>query len=417
MNWPRLLLSFAVAAGLTTTSACSSSNGGAGASARNRTSPAYEVDLRSSSLPPPSPEVIDKIRVATTPSDAVAQYSSAIASGVDPLPLERAYVRRMVAFGLPEMAEAQAADLVRRAPDDGVARAVAAFMSARRGQNDDGLKEIAVAARNAPDDTFVQRTAGQMLAWYDSQPDHTSVSAEAQQAAFEVRERLHEQQAFADAYRDAWDDQHQDDQAFGPTTQPSTNPALVDAQAAAQPPATEPGYYDSGLPPVPPMYYPPYYTDPYTYRGYGPYYEPYWPSAYYGFGLGYGYGLHRSLYPYPYYGYRLPYYRAPLSHRSFDHRFDHDHFDHHGDDGNRIHDYRRLGDDPRARSRTQDRVTPSNPRPARPQAQQPQARQQQPQQRQPQRQQQQSSRRAPAQSSRSHDNGDGRSGGGTLGRR
>jgi hypothetical protein len=429
MSLTRLLLTLAVAAGLTSVSACTSDSSGHTTFASSETDPirtdpgagAAAATPANSNLPPP--ELIDKIRMSATPSDAVAQYSSGIAQGFDPIPLERAYVRKMVAIGLPEMAEAQAQDLTRRAPEEGVPWAVLAFMNARRGQNDTALKQIAIATRYAPDDAFVQRTAGEILAWYDSQPDRTGVSSEAQAAAFQVRERLHQQPAYANTYRAAWDDQHPKDQAFGPATNSSTTPSaspLAEAEPSTQ------GYYDSGLPPVPPAYdTAPYYTEPYTYGYYGSAYEPWWPTTYSGIWLGYG-GFQHLHHYYPYHDYHYHGYHAPLHdidhHSGNDH--DHDHFNghDHGSSGDpRIHDYRKLGDDPRTRN--QNRVGTAGPRTAQQQQQQRQQAQQPPQRRaaqqpqqqqqgsaqprqqpQQQRQQQQpSGRRAPAQSSRSHD--------------
>src|SRR3954462_9556895 len=86
----------------------------------------------------------EKIREAATPSQAVEAYAAAApgVSGDDLNAVERAYVRRMIDFGLPEMAEAQAAELTRHTPDDGVAWGVLGFMSARRNKTDDALVQM-----------------------------------------------------------------------------------------------------------------------------------------------------------------------------------------------------------------------------------------------------------------------------------
>src|SRR3954466_8438460 len=71
-----------------------------------------------------------KMWAASTPSQAVEAYAASApsVSGDELTVVEQAYVRRMVEFGLPEMAEAQAAEVTRHNANDGVAWGVLAFM-------------------------------------------------------------------------------------------------------------------------------------------------------------------------------------------------------------------------------------------------------------------------------------------------
>src|SRR5438067_4217306 len=119
-------------------------------------------------------DAVSAIEKAPDPSAAVEAYANAPAR--DSVPLKQAYVKRLISLGVPEMAEAQARDMVKRRPDDGVAWAVVAYMDARRGKTSDSMEDIVLAVRRAADDPFVQRTAGQMLAHYDVSGDRTKVS-------------------------------------------------------------------------------------------------------------------------------------------------------------------------------------------------------------------------------------------------
>src|SRR5438477_4970895 len=58
------------------------------------------------------------IEHAADPSAATDVYAKGISSGGDIAALEAAYVKRMVDFGVPDMATTQAADLVQRQPDN-----------------------------------------------------------------------------------------------------------------------------------------------------------------------------------------------------------------------------------------------------------------------------------------------------------
>ena len=148
---------------------------------------------------------VEGIRTAPDVSAAVEAYAQGHAvAGDDPTLLE-AYVRRVVDFGMPQMAGAQAETLVQRRPDSGLAWAVVADTRARRGEMTAALSAIANAVRYAPDDVFVQRTAGSLVAWYDLQADQSQMPAELRRTVAEIRAKLSGRQAYAHAYRAARD--------------------------------------------------------------------------------------------------------------------------------------------------------------------------------------------------------------------
>ncbi len=227
---------------------------------------------------------VDVILHAPDPSTAVAAYAAAKSVLPDSSKIDQAYLRRMVDFGLPQMADAQARMLVQHDPKDGLAWGVIAFSLATRGQTADALKDIATAARYLPDDPFIQRTAGQLLAWYDTVADKSTLPDVIKNSVQGVRSEMAAQRAYVDAY-----------QAARATYEQGANPAEAPASAEVPPPAAaeEPVYagdggYDYGAPytygytsPYDYGYYG-YPTYAYAYPGYGDYF-PYWGGFYGGY--------------------------------------------------------------------------------------------------------------------------------------
>lgn len=257
---------------------------------------AQPADARLASL-------IQAIRQAQDPSAAIQAYHDASNFAPSDVAVEQAYVMRMVDFGLPEMADVQAQDLIRRNPQDGLAWAVAAYMSAKREQNDLAIKDIAMAVRLEPGNPFVLRTAGQVAAWYDNKADKSQVPEDARTSLALIKTQLAANPAYAEAYRNAGDAYRQ--LAATPATQPteekpwvSTYPytypqsAVTPQNETTQPPA-DIGNDENAYTTSPPASYTTYNTNYYTYPN--PYvsysdYAYWWPGPYWGVGLGWGWG-------------------------------------------------------------------------------------------------------------------------------
>ena len=160
-------------------------------------------------VPPESePDVqryLAAIAEATDPAGVVRAYADGIA--IDPynVLLEQAYLRRMVELGAPHMAEQQARDLSERNGQDGLAWAVLAYVAGTRGETETALEYALNAAQFLPDDTFVQRTAGQLLAWYDLLGRPGDFTPELRAGLEDLRQALGGEEAFADAYLAATD--------------------------------------------------------------------------------------------------------------------------------------------------------------------------------------------------------------------
>ena len=235
---------------------------------------------------------IDVIRRAPNPSAAVDAYAKGLVNAPDSVPLEEAYLVRMVELGVPEMADAQARDLIQRQTGSGVAWAVAAFNDAERGQPVEALGEIATAVQHQARDPFVQRTAGQLLAWYDTEADQSQVPDDVKSGVSQIRALLSGQRAYGDAYRRAHAVYDQDTStASTASAPPTTEPAPPTEYPAppAEPPAPLEGgdtynYNDTYMTPNDtyvglPSAYPYPYAFPYAYS-----YDPFcgYPAGYCG---------------------------------------------------------------------------------------------------------------------------------------
>jgi hypothetical protein len=205
------------------------------------------------------------------------------------------------------MAASQAADLNHAAPDNGLAWAVTSYVESRKGNFNPAIADLARAAQKVPDDPFVQRTAGQMLAWYDTQADRSQVPPDLRIALVEVQSKLEQRPAFAMAYQQARD-------AYGPSTDiitPTTQPSAASSVTVSTPST----YYDQ---PITSTYSSPSST-----------YIADWPAPYY-----------YNNYSYPAYAPGCWWSPGPTwwgggiviinNHRHFDH-FNHFPFDHHHD--------------------------------------------------------------------------------------
>src|SRR5262249_41928172 len=111
---------------------------------------------------------VQAIEQATDPSAAVTAFANGLAADRNNPRVYSAYVSRMVEFGLPAMPYHQAHTLTRLQSNSGLGWGVLAYVDARRGNMEEAVSSIVLASQFAPDHAFVQRTAGEIYAWYDT---------------------------------------------------------------------------------------------------------------------------------------------------------------------------------------------------------------------------------------------------------
>jgi hypothetical protein len=226
---------------------------------------------------------LDAIRSAPDPSATIEAYARGVADGrVSVVELEQAYVRRMIELGAPELAEAQAHDLVHRGASDAFIAGVAAYDAAARGDARRAIANLKLALTAHPDDPLLLRTAGQVVAWYDSQPGQSNLSKEDAAGVEWLRANGKGSQEFADAYRMAAETRRQTQAEQTTTTQQNrgTQTTVTSERSSSERRSSSAESSSSGSSDQTSTSYP-YYSYPYSYSGSG-YYYPYW--GYYGSG-------------------------------------------------------------------------------------------------------------------------------------
>lgn len=250
---------------------------------------------------------LDALVRATSPSAAIEAYARGRAAVPDSFELTQTFVHVMVALGAPDLCAAQADEVVQRDPSDGLAWGVRAV--GRAGSEDyyGALADIATAAHLAPREPFVQRIAGQLLAWYDTKGEPGRLDPDVHQSLRNLRRDFANEDAFSQEYRAA------KEYFERPEAAPADQPAQV---APAVPPESS---SPIAVTPAPSVVYeepayevvtPTYNVYPETYIDTGWYWGPTYDTYRYSFGTSL-YILPRRHYDcwpryrYPYrYGYR-----------------------------------------------------------------------------------------------------------------
>jgi len=214
------------------------------------------IAFAASAAPLGEDDALQAIQQAPDPSAAVAAYADGAALDRNDPKLDEAYVTRMVDLGLPELAYHQAQSLTTLEPNNGVAWGVVAYVDARRGQMPEAVDAINRAGQLAPNQEFVLRTAGEILAWYDFRADHSTILPDAQDSLAQTRARVGRTIAFTSAYNTASNAYR----AQASANQPLAQAAPTYPQTQYQPYQTPPGAYATSTPS--PVYYnPDYYYD------------------------------------------------------------------------------------------------------------------------------------------------------------
>jgi hypothetical protein len=180
---------------------------------------------------------IQSIEQATDPSALISAYANGFAADRTSLKLHLAYIRKMIDFGMPEMAYHQAELAANLDPRNGLVRGVLAYVNAKRGLMPEALSEIVQAATLSPDQPFVQRTAGELLAWYDRNFLNLKIADSTKVSLDSTRNALASRAPFAQAYEEAKKALAEEAAAAAGKT---VTPAGMPVAPAAPAPATQP---------------------------------------------------------------------------------------------------------------------------------------------------------------------------------
>lgn len=216
---------------------------------------------------PVTNRLLQAIRTAPDVSAAVEAYARAAAAEPTSLvDFKQSFVYRMLDLGTPELADAQAHDLVNRGAADATIRGVAAYDDALRGKVHAAVENLKLALTEQPDDPFLLRTAGQFVAWFDAQPNRSAILKTDSATIEWLRAKGKGRDEFADGYRLAGEARQSVAVAAGTQASPhvaaapaaTTQPASVESRSGTTAEST-PYRYD----------YPYGYSYPYYGYGYG----------------------------------------------------------------------------------------------------------------------------------------------------
>lgn len=144
--------------------------------------------------------LIETVRTADQPSQAIAAYARANALDRNNIELLNAYLRRMLQLGLPQVAWYPANVLVHLSPDNGMAWAVVGYMHGRDGRLSGAFSATMRAIDRLEDNRSVLFNAGQLAAWYNHQQIPPEVSHVSRRILDDRRKQLAENAFFQRGY-------------------------------------------------------------------------------------------------------------------------------------------------------------------------------------------------------------------------
>jgi len=146
-------------------------------------------------------ELIRVIRTGQRPNVAMAAYARGNAIGPMSVELHDAYMKRMLKFGLPQVAYYPARNLVVIDKANGTAWGVIGYMEGRRGKFSAALKATIRAAELLKDDPSVLNNAGQLVAWYENTPQPPRIPDAVKRSLDRIHHRLIIREPFSKAFR------------------------------------------------------------------------------------------------------------------------------------------------------------------------------------------------------------------------
>lgn len=140
------------------------------------------------------------IRTSPVPADIADAYRDARAKNPASIELHRAYMLRMLKYGVIPPAQGAAERLVALDPADGLAWAVLAYSHGKAGRYAKALDSALHAAASESENPSVQAALGQLLAWRENAPEAADLPAATKAALDAARDKLNARAPFASAH-------------------------------------------------------------------------------------------------------------------------------------------------------------------------------------------------------------------------
>ena len=143
---------------------------------------------------------IQTIRESTTHTEVMGAYARGCAIDRYSPPLHDAYMRRMLKYGMPQIAIYPAKQLVNLDPANGMAWGVMGYIHGKKEELVEAFHATVRAAQYEGENPSILHNAGQLVAWYERSPDTPKVSDAARRILNVIRVNLARQDAFVKSY-------------------------------------------------------------------------------------------------------------------------------------------------------------------------------------------------------------------------
>ncbi len=143
---------------------------------------------------------IRAIRETDNPRSAMSAYARGCAIDRNKVELHDTYMKRMLKFGLPKIAYYPARVLVRLDPNNGLAWGVVGYNRGNRGELAEALSATIRSLEKRRDDPSVLHNAGQLVAWYISQPNLPKVTDRVARLLARMKKELAGKEQYTGAY-------------------------------------------------------------------------------------------------------------------------------------------------------------------------------------------------------------------------
>ncbi|HOD81005.1 MAG: hypothetical protein BWX88_00948 [Planctomycetes bacterium ADurb.Bin126] len=140
------------------------------------------------------------VRESENYKEVMSAYARGCAIDRHYAPLHDAYMRRMLKYGMPQIALYPARVLVNVDPQNGMAWGVVGYMHGKKEELVEAFHATIRAAQYEGEDPSILHNAGQLVAWYERSPDTPRVSDAARRILTVIRPSLAKQEAFTKSY-------------------------------------------------------------------------------------------------------------------------------------------------------------------------------------------------------------------------
>ncbi len=196
---------------------------------------------------------INELAGAKDASAAIGAFAKGLAVDPRSASLYEAYARKMIEFNTPDLAYSQAQTLVKLDPNNGLGHGVLAYKAQKDGNYGLALMDLAPAVQYAPNEVFIQKLAGGLVGWYNTQGQSAKLPDDVRGSVAKVDAAIGKTLAFANAYNLATV------ACRRATVNAKELSSTTGAQAAAVPTrryVQQPSYSTVAAPYMPPQYQP-----------------------------------------------------------------------------------------------------------------------------------------------------------------